>query len=287
MKSVKPATTYQQQVKILQSRNVEVTDIKACEQFLKNVNYYRLSAYLLSFRRKGTEKYNDVSFKQIVQIYLFDQQLRKLLYEIIDDIENRIRTQLAYYSGHKYGPLGYKEKENYNANHNHDKFMKNIEACIKENKKSPIVQHHQKEYNGEFPIWTIVDFFSIGNLSYFYRGMKTSDREEIAANLFETGFKEMDSWMRYLTDLRNRCAHFARLYYWIFPALPKIPKGDKFKSERRLFSQIYMLKLMYGDKKKWNDEFLKNLEKIIEQYKGDILLKNIGFPQNWREILKK
>ena len=55
--------------------------------------------------------------------------------EIIDDIENRIRTQLAYYSGHKYGPLGYKEKENYNANHNHDKFMKNIEACIKENKK--------------------------------------------------------------------------------------------------------------------------------------------------------
>ena len=41
MKSVKPATTYQQQVKILQSRNVEVTDIKAYKGdiLLKNIGF--------------------------------------------------------------------------------------------------------------------------------------------------------------------------------------------------------------------------------------------------------
>lgn len=287
MRKLKSATTYSEQVSILEKRNVKISDYEACEQFLHNVNYYRLSAYLLSFRQNETDRYSDVSFERIVRIYSFDQQVRKIIYGIIDDIENRIKTQLAYYSAHKYGPIGYKDERNYNKTHNHKKFMEMIDVCIHENKKSLIVKHHMKEYDGEFPIWTIIDFFSIGNLSYFYRGMKGSDREKIANELFGVEFKEMDSWMRCLTDLRNRCAHYARLYYWIFPAIPKMPKGEIFEPNRRLFSQIYMLKMMYSDAEKWNNEILNEFIDTITMYKKDILLKNVGFPDSWEQLLRK
>ncbi|WP_243175966.1 Abi family protein [Dorea hominis] len=35
-------------------------------------------------------------------------------------------------------------------------------------KSTSVVQHHKEKYGGNFPIWVIVEFFSMGMLSYFY-----------------------------------------------------------------------------------------------------------------------
>ncbi|MDE7047679.1 MAG: Abi family protein [Lachnospiraceae bacterium] len=124
-------------------------------------------------------------------------------------------------------------------------------------------------------------------LSHFYRDLITQDRKQIAKSLYNTNYKNLECWMRCITDLRNRCAHYSRVYYWIFPAIPKMPAGEKCIPTRRLFAQLYILKLMYPNKEKWNNAFLNPLAKLVKNYKSDISLKHLAFPYHWKSLLKQ
>lgn len=286
MKLKKP-TTFEEQVRILESRGVIVKDREAAVRFLSRVNYYRFTSYLLTFRNPDGETYRPVDFQTGVNIYLFDQELRTLIFRAIEDIEIFLRTQLAYYSAHNYGSEGYRHQVNFNADHNHPKYVAMLRQCIKDNATTPVVKHHRAKYGGHYPIWVIVEFFSIGMLSHFYRDMLNPDKAQIAKDLYDTSYQVLDSWFRCLNDLRNRCAHYSRLYYWIFPAIPKMDKRDSFVPNRRLFSQLYMLKHLTQNAAVWNNDFVDPLDYLINKYESDINLKCIGFPDNWKELLTK
>ncbi|MCD7885602.1 MAG: Abi family protein [Lachnospiraceae bacterium] len=284
---LKKPTTFQEQVNLLVRKNIIVTDVQACELFLSQVNYYRISAYFLPFLDKSTELcFDGINFERIQQIYYFDQSLRALIFEMIEDIEIHIRTKIAYYHAHKYGSDGYMISTNYNKRHNHDDFLKRISNCIYENRKTLVVQHHNEKYDGRFPLWVMIEFFSIGMLSHFYRSFVTQDQKIIAKELYGVTPEILQSWMRCITDLRNKCAHYSRIYYWVFPATPKMPKGITYVPTRRLFAQLYMLKLMYPDSSKWNDYYLKSLIRLTRKYKSYISLKHLDFPYRWKSMLK-
>ena len=85
--------------------------------------------------------------------------MRGVLFNYIEKVELYLRTQLAYYSGHVHGALGYMDGAIYNDRHNHEKFVKLLNVCIEENKSTSVVQHHKEKYGGNFPIWVIVEFF--------------------------------------------------------------------------------------------------------------------------------
>lgn len=287
-KTLKSPTTFQQQASILASRNVIINDFSYCESFLSRVNYYRLTGYLLPFiHNPGNTCSPNVTIEQIEGIYRFDEELRSLLSTVIEKIEIYLRTQLSYYSGHQYGADGYMDASNYNARHNHVVFLGLINRTIQDNSKAPAIHHHIVTYGGKFPIWVIVDYFTLGMLSHFYTDMKNPDKSYLANTLYSVNYQILTSWMRCLTDLRNRCAHYSRLYYWIFPAIPAIPKGDPFRADRTLFSQLYMLKYMYPDPNKWNEDFIKPLAKLLAKYRTYISKSHIGFPYRWKSILKR
>lgn len=133
----------------------------------------------------------------------------------------------------------------------------------------------------------MIEFFSMGMLSYFYSDMKTVDQKKLAKELYGTSTTCLISWLHCLTNLRNRCAHYSRLYYWSFPAMPKIPKGIEVILDRKLFTQIMVLKFLYEDAEKWNMTIMTEIEALIEEFQEDITLKHIGFPQNWKSLLEK
>lgn len=285
---LKKPTTFNEQVKLLKKKNIIIADEASCINFLAKTNYYRLSGYYLPFIRKETEKcFISLKFERIQNIYAFDAELRNLISFVIEKIETHVRTQLAYFHAHTYGAEGYMDSSSFNQKHNHNSYIKHIHACILENSNTLVIKHHEEQYDGHIPIWAIIDFFSIGMLSYFYRGMKNRDKAQIAESMYGVNYQIMDSWLRCLTDLRNRCAHYSRLYYWIFPAIPKMPGKEKYVPTRRLFAQLYMLKLMYPDKEKWNEEFVTPLTKLIKKYKTDISLKHLDFPYRWKSMLKQ
>ena len=204
---------------------------------------------------------------------------------MIEEIELFLRTQLAYYSAHTHGALGYLEEKHYNSRHNHERFIQSIDAAIKNNKNTLVVKHHDNEYSGKLLIWAIVDFFSIGNLSYFYSDLLVEGKKYIAKELFNTSYPFLDSWMKCITVLRNRCAHYSRLYYSLFTDMPKIPPGVVYMCSGRVFDQILMLKFLYARKYKWDTSFVLSLETLISEYQDSIYLYHIGFPGNWIELL--
>lgn len=283
---IKKPKTYRQQIEILKSKNLIITDEQKAELFLQRVNYYRISGYFLPFLKDHQKFFiSDISIDKIQAIYEFDKELRNILAGVVDEIEIYLRSQLAYFHAQKYGEEGYMDSSNYNKNHDHNVFMKRVNLCIKENNKTAVVQHHQNKYGGHFPIWVIIEFFSFGTLSYFYRGMNNQDKSYLANHLYGVNYQTLDSWMRCLNDLRNRCAHYSRLYYWIFPAIPKMPPKEKYVPTRRLFAQIYMIKMMYPDQIKWNDQILKSLIRLINKYRPYISPKHLDFPYRWKSLL--
>ena len=282
---MKSPKTYEEQVEIIKRKGFIVDDDETCKSFLKLANYYRLSAYFLPFRNADGTYFENINFNRIKRIYEFDGRIRNLIFECIETIELYLRTQLAYYCGHAYGALGYLNSDIYNERHNDDKFKRLLDICIEENKTTLVVQHHKKKYNGQFPVWVIIEFFSMGMLSYLYADLKSPDQKQIARELYHTSSVCLKSWLRCLTYLRNRCAHYSRIYYWSFPALPRMPKNVSFKPNRKLFSQILTLKFLYPDKNEWKSRIMTELRALMEEYGDDISLSHIGFPGNWDEMI--
>ena len=101
---LKPATTFDEQIEKLCSRHCIIRDPAFCRAILEQVNYYRLTAFFLPFKNPDGTYTDGTSFYRVYRIYEFDRRLRGILFSAIEQIEVYLRTQLAYFHGHKYGP---------------------------------------------------------------------------------------------------------------------------------------------------------------------------------------
>lgn len=282
---VKQPTSFQEQLEKLKSRGCIVADETHAIQMLKKVNYYRLTAYFLPFKTDDEKYENGTTFNTVIRLYDFDRKLRTLLMSIIEEIELMLRTQLSYYHAHKYGSLGYLDEESFKPRHNHEKFMKHVNDSIYNNRTQKFVKHHIENYDGKFPIWTIIELFTLGELSRFYSDMIVADQKHIAKLLYHTTYYNVSSWLHCLTDIRNYCAHYSRLYFNQFPAIPPTPKGFPYNLKKRVFDYILVLKFLYPEPEKFNNNLIIPLSALLEEYSDCVVLNHIGFPINWRQLL--
>ena len=94
----------------------------------------------------------------------------------------------------------------------HKSFLKDIEAEIYRNSKAPCVKNFRENYEGgQLPIYALVEVFSFGTLSKFYKNMKNGDKK-IVAKLFCVGYTYLESWLESIAYVRNICVHYGRLY---------------------------------------------------------------------------
>ena len=286
LKPIKPATSFDEQLEKIKERGCIVADENWAKDVLRQINYYRLTAYFLPYKESDEMYAEGTTFNNMYRTYEFDRKLRHLLYLTIEEIEIMLRAQLSYYHAHKYGPLGYEDENNYNKRHNHELFKEKIASDIEQNKNKPTVKHHNEVYGGKFPIWVVIELFTVGQLSIFYSDMKRADAKEFAFNLYSTTETNVKSWLRCFTDIRNYCAHYSRLYNVVFPSQPVTPLKFPYTLKRRIFDYILVLKFLYYDPVRWSSEFLTPLFALVEEYKDSIDLSLAGFPENWEEILK-
>ena len=282
MADVKQHRTYREQIEKLRSKGCIMENDAECKTILENTGYYRFSAYFLPFKSSDGSFVEHLTFNKVYHVYEFDRKLRNLLFSAIEVIEVSLRSRLAYYHSQKYGALGYLDPATFNAKHDALKFRENIEREIENNKKVLFVKHHLEKYNGQFPLWVVSELFTFGMLSRFYNDLTTADKKVFAG----AEYKNMVSWLRCCTDLRNICAHYGRLYYRIFPAMPNgFPVSDA--ARRRLWGAILSVKALYPSKEKWLSEFVPAIEALFEEYQEYINLYHIAFPANWADELRK
>lgn len=287
MHAVKPFLTYEAQIEKIRSRGCLIADSDAAKTALATMSYYRLSAFFLPFKQTDGNYKQGIQFETICRIYEFDRKLRTILFAALARIEISLRARLAYYHAKQYGPLGYTDAANYRRNgHNHVRFHNQINNEMKKNAKVPFVRHHQQKYDGQFPLWVVIELFTFGMLSRFYADWQSQDQKHIARKLFHTTPTVLMSWFRCCTDLRNICAHHGRLYYRSFAAVPRGLADVDEKDKQRVFGLLLILKSLYPDKTVWNIEIYNSISALADEYQNDIQLGHIGFPRDWKASLQ-
>lgn len=293
---VKEHNTYEEQINKLIERGCEIKSQDYAVNVLKRVNYYRLSAYFLPFKQSDGSYMSDTTLERISGIYEFDKRLTVMLCGLIEEIEVFIKTQIAYYHSLSYGALGYLDSNNFlpTKADKHKDLIDLFNREVQNNSDTLFVKHHNKNYNGQFPLWVAVELFTLGNISQFYSQMTAADKKAICKNIteltgYEYQYKQLESLLFCLTHLRNKCAHFTRLYYHKFGTIPRFPKyvSKEIKinpNNMRIYQYLFILKLLTPVPDRWNN-FVTELEALIDTYSQQINLKHIGFPTNWKDEL--
>lgn len=73
-----------------------------------------------------------------------------------------------------------------------------------------IAAHRAK--NQAMPFWVVVEAWDFGTLSIYFQMLRRKPQSWIAARLGLSDVKALNSWLRELNTLRNRCAHHTRIW---------------------------------------------------------------------------
>lgn len=283
-KNIKKPTTFKEQVQILESRGLIIDDKGMAISILQNINYYRLSAYLLTYKNSDGS-YSGASIMDAYRLYQFDKELRNLILPMLENIEIAFRTHIAYLIAHKYGALGYKDGRNFRNEKYHEDMLKMLEDEI--NRSNEIfVGHHKRYYEGVFPVWVVIELTTFGVLSKMYNNMLDEDKDEIADKYYNTKGEFVRTWLHALSTLRNICAHYGRLYNRRLKITPKLFKADRKKGIRNdtVFANIHIIGRLSQGTREWQ-HFVTKLAALIEEYEV-VKLRYLGFPKNWEDILR-
>ena len=261
--NTKPFKSYEEQIAILKSRGLIINDNENAKAILKKMNYYRLSAYSLTLR-KNDVFYPGVTIEDIVALYDFDADLRKIVFEFSAVAETSARA--------------YIEDEL-----KHAAFLKELFTAI--NRSSDIfVIHHKEERGAIYPIWVAIEETTFGSLSKFYKNMLLSDRTSIAKEFYGLPREYIENFMQCASVARNIAAHGGRFYNRIklSPAV-KMPKKMQCIDKDRPAAYIYAIYALLPDTEKYS--MLHALSRAFRRHPfADE--KYLGLPANWFHLFE-
>lgn len=287
LKEHQPPMTIDEQIENLKSIGLIVDDEEYAKKILNDISYFRLiKAYSLNLKQKNGTYNKDVTFKQIVDLYLFNANFRQLIFPEIEKVEVNVRCRIANYIAEKYGVLGYLESSNFTNTDYHETFMNDIEEEINRNSKAPFVKNFCENYEGGYlPIYALVEVFSFGTLSKFYKNMINADKKAVAQT-FGVGYTYLESWLESISYVRNICAHYGRLYNAKMSKSPILYKEytQLGIGNNRIFGVLLCLKHLLKKDSHWI-LFVEQIEALFDKYES-VNIKTMGFPDNWKELLE-
>ena len=134
---------------------------------------------------------------------------------------------MSNYFSVTYGVLGYKDSANFADEGYHAAFLTDIKNEINRNKRAPFIKNFQSNYeNGDIPFYALIEIFSFGTLSKFYKNMKSADKK-IIAGTYGIGYTYFESWIESIAYVRNLCAHYGRLYNAKLTKTPRLYQQDR------------------------------------------------------------
>lgn len=293
----KSPLTFDNQLKTLKDRGLLVSEEHYALEKLSQISYFRLSAYFLPFQ-KEKDKFNEkVDFRQIVNLYSFDRELRLLVFDCIERIEVAIRTQFIYQMAIHYNDSHWQDNQNlfippfYNKVGTKIDPFSDFQAVISKAKtaKRPevFIKHYTENYDTPKnpPSWMCFELLTIGELSHLYRGLKHKEDKKRIASFFDLHPTVFTSWLHTLTYVRNICAHHSRLWnkdLAVEPIQLVKPKGawisKEFDNNKRVFYFLCVLKY-FLIRVNPNNSFTEKLRLLFEKY-TNVPIQYLGIPSD-------
>lgn len=286
----KPALTYAEQLDRLEERGMAVTDRAEAEFYLAHLNYYRLVGYWLPFEEGHTTHRfrSGTTFQDVLNLYVFDRELRLLVLDAIERVEVSARSRWAYEMAHRHGPHGYLHQS---LARNTSHFSDNLAFLKKEADRADemFIRHFRNSYSETLPpVWAVCEVMSLGQLSKWFTNLKPMKTRAAIASGFGLDESTLGSWLHHLTYVRNVCAHHGRFWnreFKLIPALPKTkPAGlaaQLVSGSRRAYNTLtillYLMDLICPSHR-WRGRLLR----LLEAHSIDP--NSMGFPHGWAEL---
>lgn len=279
--------TIDEQVENLKNIGLIVDDEEYVKKILNDISYFRLiKAYSLNLKSKNGCYNKQTTFKEIVDLYLFNSNFRQLIFPEIEKVEINVRCRLANFYAEQYGVLGYLQAENFSNENYHAQFLEDIKEEVRRNSKAPFVRNFKENYEGgNLPIYALVEVFSFGTLSKFYKNMLNKDKKAIAKT-FGVGYTYFESWLESISYVRNICAHYGRIYNAKLSKTPILYKEytQVGIGNNRIYGVLLCLKYLLKDDDHWN-LFVDKIELLFDKYPC-VQISTMGFPENWKVLLE-
>jgi abortive infection bacteriophage resistance protein len=304
----KPALTHIEHIERLRNRKLLISDDDEVVDYLSNISYFRLSAYTRPFYLPNIDEHTFIfgtAFSDVIDLYLFDKELRLLLLDAIERIEVALRTQVANTLANHYGPHGYLDPNIFDNRYDHPKLLELIASQSKGRDLEAFISHYKTKYTGapeHPPIWMAVELLTFKEISTLFSNLKLPRDTQAIETHFGWKFTLLKSWFRSMSDLRNLCAHHSRVWNREFGSIPEAPKrppknwpsisasisinsknsAPKFLNpQRRLYFQLIVIQCLMN-RVSPSSQWAKNLEQLFDK-NPKVSKVHMGIPTNWKE----
>lgn len=231
MQYTKPPFSIDQQIELLLSRGLLISDRERVTRYLSHISYYRLRGYWIPFEQPGTGPGHlfrqGTSFDQVLDLYIFDRKFRLLVLEAIERIEVSLRAHYANLLGFRYGSHFFIEERFFKDAETHKRLLNSLREEIDRSRET-FIDHYRTTYDQPPlpPIWATSEVMSFGQLSQWFKRLKTRSDRQLIAKAYGLDEKFLQSFFHHLAHVRNITAHHGRLWnrrFTITMALPKDP----------------------------------------------------------------
>lgn len=292
MRFEKKPETPENQLKLLVSRGLQISNEPQFYRYLKNIGYYRLTGYMYPFQNSdGSHTFKSgTKFETILRHYLFDKKLRLLILDYIERIEISLRAAVTNHMSATFGAHWYLHDSCFYSSDWHSRFLINTKETVRKSNEDFIRQYKLKYANPEEPpSWMIMETLTFGELTSLFENLKDGKEKKDIATHFNSKVSILESWLRSLNFVRNACAHHSRLWNRKLPLKPLIPvrKGNRFlihveeDTNKRLYGilscLLYLIKVISPQTR-----FQERVKVLFEEF-PDVNIRHIGFPQTWLE----
>lgn len=301
--------TLDEQLGIFKSKGLTINDEEEARNILLKENYFFINGYrrVLMVSSKEKKFVKGATFDELYAIFMFDRELRNILFKNLLIIENNIKSIISYKLSVKYG---YKEKnylkESNFTTDNKDKrrvsdVINKMKRQIRVNSQNHSATLHYVTNYGYIPLWVLVKVLSFGLINELYGILKPEDQKEIA-DLYGIEMEDMEIYLSLLANYRNLCAHedivfdhrtqkyISNTKYHNELKIKQDEFGEYIKGKNDIFALIIILKQMLT-----KDEFMHMMDEInlklqdltwqIKSVKINKLYDTLGFPENYMDLI--
>lgn len=256
--------------------------------FLRRIGYAHASDYFRSFSGGARP-----GLMAIHQAILFDRRMQSEIMKGIGLFELQFRAQYAYLMSAEGGAFAHRDPSNYKDREHFLSFLSDYEREVNRqlaNRNGKIL--HFVETYGDAPIWQAVEIMSFGTLSKLYRNTRSRSVRIGVADSFGIRYEILTSWMRTISFVRNRCAHFGKLFGTRLVAAPKGIPDVQLRNTHPFYVVLMLEKLLSTDDEFSDDPSLmysldlaRNIAGIIGTTPLEVRSRLV--PANWRSLMTR
>ena len=225
------------------------------------------------------------TFNRVIQLYVFDRELRSILLDAIERIEVSLRCRIVYEYCHLHGNNWYENAALFYREH--AKFMKLVSNELN-NSKETFIQHYRSKYTHppNPPAWMAMEVLSFGQMSTMFKNLKTDNAKKAVASHFGISLTILESWMEHLVYIRNLCAHHSRVWNRTMTVKPTIPSNTTypwiklpFAKPDKIYTTISILAYLL-ERVTTKAPFTGRIRTLLHRFK-DINNRASGFSAKW------